>query len=56
MRTPQTLNGPMVVHPVTAAPLQTKPDIQPVVKRPLHPATTAEAGKAPTPPNTSPAW
>jgi hypothetical protein len=55
MRTPQTLNGPMVVHPVPAVTLPTKPDIQPAVKRPLPPATIPETGKAPTPPNTSPA-
>jgi hypothetical protein len=43
MRTPQTLNGPMVVHPVPAAPLEAKPADKPALKMPLKAVKSAAA-------------
>jgi len=50
MRTPQTLNGPMVEHPAVTPPatvtaLPEKPANKPAVKTPLNPAKSAAAGK-----------
>jgi len=53
MRTPQTLNGPMVDHPAavmaqpaTAAPLTVNPTAKPALEEPLHAGKTALAKKA----------
>jgi len=58
MRTPQTLNGPMVEHHSVAHPATSGPDaaqqaVQPAVRKTsIHPARTAETGKTDTPPVT----
>jgi hypothetical protein len=49
MRTPQTLNGPIVepsilARPVSAVPQPVKPAEKPVLKTPLHPGKTAQTG------------
>jgi hypothetical protein len=52
MRTPQTLNGPMVEHPAAVvaksamvAPLPENPTAKPALKAPLHPVTNTVAKK-----------
>jgi hypothetical protein len=52
MRTPQTLNGPIVapsivVHPATAAPLPSKPDAKPALKTPVNSVKSAPVKSAP---------
>jgi hypothetical protein len=51
MRTPQTLNGPImehqvVTHPMVAAPQPGKPAVKPSLKTPLRPDKTAATGNA----------
>jgi hypothetical protein len=49
MRTPQTLNGPVVAHPATAAPKTTKTSAKPATKAPLHRGKITSAKKASAP-------
>lgn len=46
MRTPQTLNGPVVAQPAIATPQPAKPALKPAVQMPLHRAKTAATSKA----------
>jgi hypothetical protein len=45
MRTPQTLNGPVVAHPAAAQPVQGKLPAK-TAQKPVHRARPTAAGKA----------